>query len=160
MAPASRAAPQFELAVEKLAAAGPVIWNPALDSGAPPPLVSLSVAGELATPTGCAGKFRLAGLTDSDGGRRPVPLRETVCPLFRMSATVNDPVCVPDCVGAKETANEQLEWAPRVAVQLLVSWNGPVTVAAIKVRATSPLFVRVTVCGAEFCPMMVRREGQ
>ena len=108
-APASRVAPQFEFAVEKLAANGPVIWNPALDRGAPPALVTLSVAGELATPAVCTGKVRLTGLTDSDGGRRPVPPREMVCPLFRISATVSEPVCVPDCAGTNETANEQLE---------------------------------------------------
>src|SRR3954471_10590714 len=132
--------------MEKLADAGPVIWNPALESGAPPLFDTLSGAGELAVPTCCAGKLKLVGLTDSEGGRRPVPLSEMVWPLFRISATVNAPVCVPCCVGAKETASEQLECAASISVHWFVKWNGPAMLAAIRVRGRSPLLVRVTVC--------------
>jgi len=102
------------------------------------------VAGEPATPTGWAGKFRLGGLTENAGGSRPVPLSETVCPVFTASIIVRDPVCVPDCVGTKDIARVQLEWALSCVVQLLVTWKGPLTTAAMEVRGRSPLLVRVT----------------
>jgi len=117
LAPASRVAPQVEFAVEKLAAAGPVIWNPGFARAAPPLLVTLMEAGAPATPTGCAGKVKLVALAESAGGKRPVPLRATDCFAFSASATASDPDWVPDCVGANESANEQLECAARVAVQ-------------------------------------------
>src|SRR6516165_8200438 len=91
LAPASRVAPQVEFAVEKLAAAGPVIWNPGFARAAPPLLVTLMEAGAPATPTGCAGKLRLAALAESAGGNRPVPLRETVCFAFSASEMESAP---------------------------------------------------------------------
>jgi hypothetical protein len=50
-APGANVAPQVVVPIEKLAAAGPVIWNPTLANKASPAFVTVRVAGALATPT-------------------------------------------------------------------------------------------------------------
>ncbi len=73
--------------------------------------MTVRVTGELVVPTPVVGKFTRAGTiwtTLEAGGSRPVPFRATVRPAFRMSETVNVPVCAPGCVGVKTTRMEQL----------------------------------------------------
>ncbi len=59
LAPPSRLVPQVVAPVEKLPAAGPVIWNPTFARPAPPLLVTVRVDGVLAMPTSCGAKLRL-----------------------------------------------------------------------------------------------------
>jgi hypothetical protein len=117
--PLARFAPQVVASVAKLPADGPVIWKPMLAIGAPPLLMIVRVEGELATPTCCAVKVKLAGLTVKAGGIRPTPESAMVCELFSESETVNIPVCVPPAVGLNTTPMVQLDLAASCVVQLV-----------------------------------------
>ena len=77
LAPAARVAPQVVAPVAKLDAPEPVIWKPTLAIELPPVLVTVNVCGAPATPVGCAGKFKLVGLTLIAEGNWPMPLSGT-----------------------------------------------------------------------------------
>ena len=112
--------------------------------GAPPLLVTVSVAGALATPTDCTGKFKLGGDTVMVGGNSPVPESGTFWVWMR-SETISVPDWTPAAVGAKTTLMEQLDWAANWVPQLVETWKAPLAEAAMEVRARSPLLARVTV---------------
>lgn len=119
LAPLASVAPQVVVPVEKLEAETPVIWKPTLAIDAPPVLLTVSVCGELAAPTVCPVKVRLAGLTLMIAGLRPVPLSATVC-VSSASLMVKVPVWAPAAVGTNRTLIAQLERAPKLAVQAFV----------------------------------------
>lgn len=58
---------------------------------------------------------------------------------------VNDPLRPPVALGVKVTLIVQLPPAARLLPQLLVWLKSPVTLMALKVNATFPVFVKVTV---------------
>lgn len=115
--PLFNAAPQVVVPIEKLPAAGPAIWKPTLARGAPPVLLTVSVCGWVATPSCCAVKLKLEGLTPNAGGCRPVPERATVC-VRSASETFKAPVWLPVWLGAKITLMAQLacpaNWVPQL----------------------------------------------
>lgn len=81
--------------------------------------LSVAVLAELATPTTCDPKVRLAGV--SAAGKAPVPDKDTVCGLFAASSeTVRVPVREPVVVGVKTTFTVQLAPAARDAPQVFV----------------------------------------
>jgi hypothetical protein len=68
-----------------------------------PLLVSVTVCGELGTPTPRLPKVKLVGKSVTVGPK-PLPVRVTLCGLpAALSVTVNAPDLVPDAVGAKVT---------------------------------------------------------
>jgi hypothetical protein len=99
LVPAASVAVQVVVPVEKLAAAGPVIWKPTLAAATPPVLVMVSTIGVLAAPKLCVGNVMLAGFTASVAGCTAVPVSGTVCDRSA-SVTVRVPVCAA-----------QLRWA-------------------------------------------------
>lgn len=79
----------------------------------------------------------------------PVPLSDTVCGLFcAPSLIVSAPERIPDAVGVNVTLMVQLEPGARVAGQLLVCANPPVTWMLFRFSAALPLLVTAMVCAA------------
>jgi hypothetical protein len=101
-----------------------LIWKPTLFSAAPPVLLTVTVCGVLACPTGCAVKLKLSGLTPRAGANIPVPLKATV---FGESAALDEMFSVavsePTTEGSNCTLIVQGEPGARFAVQGLVTWK-------------------------------------
>jgi hypothetical protein len=110
--PLANVAPHVLAPHEKLAADGPVIWNPTFAMGAPPELLMVIKTGAPDVATARGAKSIRPGLTVIKGGFSPVPERETVW-LRSASETIRDPVAIPASVGANTTLIAQLACAPR-----------------------------------------------
>jgi hypothetical protein len=132
-----------------------------------PVLVSVTVWGGLVVPTGSDGK--VSGADNPTMGPVPVPVRLTVCGLFKaLSEMVREPVRVPTAVGVKVTLIVQLEPAARLAAQVFVAskseGSAPVTTMLDMARLTFPALESVTACAAlvvpTCCPVKVRLLGE
>ena len=98
------------------------------------------------------GKLKLAA--ESVTGALPVPLRPTVCGLFKASSvTVSVPVADPTAVGENVTPIVQLAPAAMLAPQVLLATAKPELVRKLeKFRVTFSRFVKVTVLAALMFP--------
>ena len=82
-------------------------------------MVTVKVAGVLATPTPTSPKAKLLGVTWIAAGNAPVPLKATVAGAENEpELTVRMPVAAPDAVGAKLTPTVQLDAALRLPWQV------------------------------------------
>jgi hypothetical protein len=123
-------------------------------SGRPPLLVRVRAWVGVVRPTPVGLKVREAGLSETPGGAMPMPERATVWER-NWSEIVSVAERVPEAVGAKVTMKAQVELAARELPQLLVTAKSPgETLAAMRVRATPPELVRVTLWAGLMVPMV------
>ena len=101
-------------------AKSPLGVMPRMVSAPAPLLVSVTVCGELGTPTPRLPKVKLVD-DKVTAPPWPLPVRVALCGLpAALSVTVNVPDLVPDAVGVKVTLIVQLVWAANELVQVLV----------------------------------------
>ena len=100
---------------------------------------------ELVLPTAVELKLKL--LAERVTGALPVPVRLTVCGLFRaLSVNVSVPVAAPVAVGVNVTPTVQVAPAAMLAPQVLLAMAKPALVVALMLlTAMFCRFVRVTV---------------
>jgi hypothetical protein len=101
-----------------------------------------------------AGKVSESGVRETPGGATPLPERATVWER-NWSEMVRVAERAPEAVGEKVTLKAQVEFAARELPQALVTAKSPgETLAAMRVRATPPLLVRVTFWAGLVVPMV------
>lgn len=143
---------------EAAIAKGPVVVMALKVTLAVPVLVSVTVCGGLAMPTGSVGNVGAADKLKVMTGASPVPVRLRVWGLpVALSVNMRLPEFVPTAVGVKVSATvHEPEAATSVDVEQVVPEaaiaNGPLTVMAVKVRLLLPVFVTVTVCAGLVFP--------
>jgi len=141
-APAARDEPH-ELLCSKLALTAMLLMLRATF----PVFVRVTVCEALVVPTVWLPKVRLVADRLSVGvALAPVPVRLTVWALvLALSLIDNDPVTVPVVVGAKATEIVQFAPAARDEPQVLVCEKPLLAAMPLMLRATFPVFLRVTV---------------
>jgi hypothetical protein len=144
LAPAAMLVPQVLLAIAKpalvtmLEKLRDTLWR----------FVSVTLLAPLVLPTATVPKFK--ELEERVTGALPVPVRLTVCGLFRaLSVNVSVPVTAPIAVGEKVTPTTQLAPAAILVPQVLLATAKPALVTMLeKLRATFTRLVSVTVLTA------------
>jgi len=114
--------------------------------------VSVTVFAELVLPT--AVLLKVSDVADRVTGALPVPVRVTVCGLFRaLSVKVSVPVAAPIAVGENVTPTTQLAPAAMLVPQVLLATAKPaLATMPLKLSAALARFVSVTVLAALVLP--------
>jgi hypothetical protein len=155
----ARVAPQVLLAIAKSPALAPEMAMLFTVNAAVPPLVNVTVCGELVEPTACRAKDRLVGFTLAVS-MAPVPESATVCGLvLAPSVKIRLATRAPNADGVNAMPTVQLAAGARLVPHVLLEMAksaalAPVTETLLIAIAEAPLFCSVAVCGAVVVPRL------